>query len=241
MMTEPTSPMSDDSRLVTVWVSIVRTSVTSFDRREMSSPTRWLEWKSSDSVISRPKSSPRIWATTRSPTTPSRYVCRKPPAAWTRNSATSMTISWSSPTGIAAGDDLGRDPGDDERERETDGRRDDEAHERDGEGPPVRPEVAEQPGPGHAPEAAHLADDGPGVGRDARELLAHGAMMSRPPGIRRRPPLGVSSGRRTRSRSGCRARCARRSGSAANGSARRSPRPAGHRPRARPSTGSAGR
>ena len=51
MTTEPTSPMSDDSRLVTVWVSIVRTSVTSLDRREISSPTRWLAWKSSDSVI----------------------------------------------------------------------------------------------------------------------------------------------------------------------------------------------
>ena len=35
MMTEPTSPMTDDSRLVTVWVSIVRTSVTSLDRREI--------------------------------------------------------------------------------------------------------------------------------------------------------------------------------------------------------------
>ena len=40
MMTEPTSPMTDDSRLVTVWVSIVRTSVTSLERRDTSSPTR---------------------------------------------------------------------------------------------------------------------------------------------------------------------------------------------------------
>ena len=54
MMTEPTRPMTDDSRLVTVWVSIVRTSVTSLDRRETSSPTRWLAWKSSDSVIEPP-------------------------------------------------------------------------------------------------------------------------------------------------------------------------------------------
>ena len=42
MITDPTSPMTDESRLVTVWVSIVRTSVTSLDRRETSSPTRWL-------------------------------------------------------------------------------------------------------------------------------------------------------------------------------------------------------
>ena len=55
MMTEPTRPMTDDSRLVTVWVSIVRTSVTSLDRRETSSPTRRLAWKSSDSVIEPPE------------------------------------------------------------------------------------------------------------------------------------------------------------------------------------------
>ena len=40
MMIEPTRPMTDDSRLVIVWVSIVRTSVTSLDRRDTSSPTR---------------------------------------------------------------------------------------------------------------------------------------------------------------------------------------------------------
>ena len=42
MMIEPTRPMSADSRLVTVWVNIVRTSVTSLDKRETSSPTRRL-------------------------------------------------------------------------------------------------------------------------------------------------------------------------------------------------------
>ena len=72
MMTEPTSPMTDDNRLVTVWVSIVRTRVTSLDNLDTSSPTRWLVWKSSDRVMSRPYSSPRSWATTRSPTTPRR-------------------------------------------------------------------------------------------------------------------------------------------------------------------------
>ena len=34
--------MTDESRLVIVWVSIVRTSVTSLERRETSSPTRLL-------------------------------------------------------------------------------------------------------------------------------------------------------------------------------------------------------
>ena len=72
MMTEPTRPMTDDSRLVTVWVSIVRTSVTSLDSRDTSSPTLRAAWKSSDNVTRRPKVSPRSCATTRSPTTPSR-------------------------------------------------------------------------------------------------------------------------------------------------------------------------
>ena len=40
MITEPTRPITDDSRLVTVWVSIVRTRVTSLDNLEISSPTR---------------------------------------------------------------------------------------------------------------------------------------------------------------------------------------------------------
>ena len=37
---DPTSPTAAASRLVMVWVSIVRTCVTSLDRREMRSPTR---------------------------------------------------------------------------------------------------------------------------------------------------------------------------------------------------------
>ena len=56
-----------------------------------------LVWKSSDRVMSRPKSSPRSWATTRSPTTPSRYVWTNPPTAWTQNRAMRITISRSSP------------------------------------------------------------------------------------------------------------------------------------------------
>ena len=97
MITEPTRPMIADSRLVIVWVSIVRTSVTSLDRRDTSSPTRRLAWKSSDSVTSRPNRSPRSWATTRSPTTPSRYVWRKLPTAWTQKSPNRMTIRRSKP------------------------------------------------------------------------------------------------------------------------------------------------
>ncbi len=97
MMIEPTSPMTADSRLVTVWVSIVRTSVTSLDSRDTSSPTRRPAWKSSDSVTSRPNRSPRSWATTRSPTTPSRYVWRKLPTAWMQNSTSRMTTRRSRP------------------------------------------------------------------------------------------------------------------------------------------------
>ena len=70
MKTDPTRPISDESIEVVVWVSIVRTSVTSLERRETSSPTRLLEWKSSDSVTRRSNSWPRIVATIRSPTTP---------------------------------------------------------------------------------------------------------------------------------------------------------------------------
>ena len=107
MMTEPTRPISDDSRVVTVWVSIVRTSVTSLDSRETSSPTRRLAWKSSDSVTSRPYSSPRSWATTRSPTTPSRYVCTKLPTAWTQEQHDQDDDEPVEPGRVAAGDDLG--------------------------------------------------------------------------------------------------------------------------------------
>ena len=81
--------------------------------------------------------------------------------------------------GLAARDDLGRDPGDDQREREADGRRDDEADQRDRERPPLRSEVAEQPAPRHAAEAADLANDGARVRRDTRELLGHGDRFSR--------------------------------------------------------------
>ena len=189
--TEPTSPMIDDNRLVTVWVSIVRTSVTSFDRREMSSPTRRLAWKSSDRVISRPKSSPRSWATTRSPTTPSRYVCTNPPTACTQNSPMSITISWSSPPASPPATTSVVMPGDDQGERQADRRRDDEADQGDGERAPVRSEVAEQPAPRHAAEAADLANDGPSVRGDPRELLGH----ARDDVTRRRQPPRLGSDR----------------------------------------------
>ena len=54
-------------------------------------------------------------------------------------------------------------------------RRDDEPDEGDRERPQVRAQVAEQARPRDAAEAADLADDGAGVGRDAGELLGHGA------------------------------------------------------------------
>ena len=93
MITDPTSPMTDESRLVTVCVSRVRTRVTSLERRDTSSPTRCWPWKSSDSVTSRPYSSPRSWATTRSPTTPSSQVWMKLPTAWMQNSPIRSAIS----------------------------------------------------------------------------------------------------------------------------------------------------
>ena len=54
-------------------------------------------------------------------------------------------------------------------------------------GSAVRAEVAEQAPPRHAAEAADLADDGTGVGRDTGELLGHAPMMSRSPEGRRLP------------------------------------------------------
>ena len=93
MITDPTSPMTDESRLVTVCVSRVRTRVTSLERRDTSSPTRCWPWKSSDSVTSRPYSSPRSWATTRSPTTPSSQVWMKLPTAWMQNSPIRSAMS----------------------------------------------------------------------------------------------------------------------------------------------------
>ena len=72
MTTAPTRPSSDESIDVSVWVSIVRTWVTSLERREMSSPTRRPAWNSSDRVTSRAYSCERSRATMRSPMTPSR-------------------------------------------------------------------------------------------------------------------------------------------------------------------------
>ena len=229
MMTEPTRPMTDDSRLVTVWVSIVRTSVTSLDRRDTSSPTRRPAWKSSDRVTRRPNRSPRSWATTRSPTTPSRYVWRKLPTAWTQNSDEQdddepIEAGRSPPATTCGGD-----PGDDQREGEPD-----EADDRTSPTSAipnrrqVRSQVVEQAAPRHAAEAADLADDGARVGRHAGELLGHAPMMAptaarptRSAPARRSRRDGVRSRRRTRSRSGCRDRCGSPSAAAATASGRR--------------------
>ena len=195
MMTEPTRPMTADSRLVIVCVSIVRTSVTSLDRRDTSSPTRRLAWKSSDSVTSRPNRSPRSWATTRSPTTPSRYVWRKLPTAWTQNSPNRMTIKRSRPAEsppattsvvIPAMISGNASPISDEMTRPTSARPN---------RPQVRAQVPEQPRPRDAAEPADLPDHGAGVGRNAGELSGHCPMMAR------RPDPGWQRSTRTR---GCR-------------------------------------
>ena len=77
------------------------------------------------------------------------------------------------PARVATRDHFGRDAGDDQGERQADRRGDDATDQRDGEWAPVRSEIAEQPAPRHTTEAAHLADDGPSVRGDPRELLAH--------------------------------------------------------------------
>src|SRR6185312_6509419 len=46
----------------------------------------------------------------------------------------------------------------------------------------VRAEVVEEPAPRHPTEAAHLPDDGAGIGRQAGELLGHGPMIARSAG-----------------------------------------------------------
>ena len=77
------------------------------------------------------------------------------------------------PARVATRDHFGRDARDDQGERQADRRRDHETDQGDGEWAPVRSEVAEQPAPRHAAEAADLANDGPSVRRDPRELLGH--------------------------------------------------------------------
>ena len=173
MITDPTSPMTDESRLVTVWVSRVRTRVTSLERRDTSSPTRCWPWKSSESVTSRPYSSPRSWATTRSPTTPSSQVWMKLPTAWMQNSPIRSAMSRSRSAESPPPDHLAGDPGDDQREQEPDDRAHQQADDRDREDRELRPQVAEEPRPWHASEAAHLADDVAGIGGHTGELLGH--------------------------------------------------------------------
>ena len=221
MMTEPTSPMTDDSRLVIVWVSIVRTSVTSLERRDTSSPTRLAAWKSSESVTSRPNRSPRSWATTRSPTTPRRYVCRKLPAAWTHEQGEQDDDQAIEPARIAAGHDLSGDAGDDQRERETDERRQHQADECDAE-----PARGSDGGSGGGGPRARRRSCVP-RGRPLRRPSAGGrtAGSCRDDGTPRRGaaeaprrayPLKTS--RRGRSRAGCRARCGSPAGTAATAS-----------------------
>ena len=57
-------------------------------------------------MTSRPYSSPRSWATTRSPTTPSSQVWTNPPTAWMQNSADEQHDQPVEPGRIAAGDHL---------------------------------------------------------------------------------------------------------------------------------------
>ena len=173
MMIEPTRPMTDDRSCVTVWVSIVRTIVTSLDRREMSSPTRWPAWKSSDSVTRRPKSSPRSWATTRSPTTPEQVRLEERADGLDAEQQEQHDDEPVEAGRVAADDDLARDPGDDQREQEPEAGREHERDDGDRERQPVRSEVAEEAAPRHATEAADLTDHGSGVGRDPGELGAH--------------------------------------------------------------------
>src|SRR3954453_129980 len=94
---DPMRPMTDESIDVVVCVSIVRTSVTSLERRLTSSPTRLREWKSSERLTRLANSWPRIWATIRSPTTPRKYAWTKLPTDWARNRTNSAPIRRSSP------------------------------------------------------------------------------------------------------------------------------------------------
>ena len=181
MMTEPMSPMSDDSRLVTVWVSIVRTSVTSLDRRETSSPTLRLGVE-----VERQRHQP---AEQVAPELGDDALADDAEQVRLEEAADRLDAEQPEQDEdeaieagrIAAGDHRGRDPGDDQREGETDERREDEPDHGDAEPPRVRAEVAEQASPRHAAEAADLADDGAGIGRDTGELLGHAAMMSPTP------------------------------------------------------------
>ncbi len=74
---------------------------------------------------------------------------------------------------VAAGDDLGRDAGDEEREQQPQAGRHEEAGDGQGEQEQVGSEVAEQAPPWNAREALDLADHLAGLGGDARQLLRH--------------------------------------------------------------------
>src|SRR5450759_2176012 len=206
MTIDPTSPTEAASRFVIVWVSIVRTCVTSLERRETSSPTRAWTWKSSESVTSRAKSSDRIRATIRSPTTP-RIRLEEAPDGLHREEDDEEQDDPVEPGHLATGHDDRRDLGDQEREEQPEARRQDEPHEGQGEAPDVRPEIPREAAPRDAAQAANLADDVSGARRDARSLVAHGALRRRPAAPRgptlpsaRRPPRALPRGRAPRAR-----------------------------------------
>ena len=121
----------DDSRLVTVCVSIVRTSVTSLERRDTSSPTRC--WPVE---VEREGHEPPIQVAAELghdplPHDPEQPRLDEPATAWTQNSTTSSSDESVEPARVAARDDLAGDARDDEREGEPDERPDQQADDGD--------------------------------------------------------------------------------------------------------------
>ena len=138
MMIEPTSPMTADSRLVTVWVSIVRTSVTSLDSRDTSSPTRRRGVEVERQGHEPPEQVAPELGDDPLPHHPEQVRLQEAADGLDAEQHEQDDDQAVEPRCVATGHDLGRDPGDDQREGEPDERRDDEPDERDREATDVR-------------------------------------------------------------------------------------------------------
>ena len=177
--TEPMSPMSDDSSDVVVWVSIVRISVTSDDsrRHELADPVPAVE-------VERQAHEAREQLAAELGDDPlphhAQVVGLDEPAQRLGEEQDQHPDDQAvEPGRVAACDDLGHEPGDDERHEQPEPRADEQAHDRDRERGGVRAEVPEQPAPRDAAHGADPVGDELRVGGDQALRRVHRPIMPR--------------------------------------------------------------
>ena len=193
MTTEPMRPMTDDSSEVVVWVSIVRTSVTSLESRDTSSPTRLRAWKSSDSVTRRVEQLAAHLGDDPLPHHAQEVGLDEAAQRLGQEQDDEPDDQRVEGGGVPAGDDRRDEPRDDERHQQREPRPHDEPDQGEAERREVRPQVAEQAPPRHA---AHDPDPASDLARRRRRSGGglHVADHATGGGRARAPPGDAGSG-----------------------------------------------